>query len=89
MTPGGSAVMLDNFTIFSLGGLILWRYERHPIIGGPLEALVCEILAESRAGEDQFLYTPPTSVGSKYIIRWTVDNVSSSNIVGSGGVMVG
>jgi signal recognition particle receptor subunit alpha len=59
--------MLDHFSIFTKGGVVLWSYDFAAIQGRPVDALVREILIEERAGEHAF----ETGV---YTVKWTLAN---------------
>lgn len=52
--PGAAAAMLDFFTIFSKGGLVLWCFQgvRGPAAAAtaPVNALIRSVLLQVRAG---------------------------------------
>jgi len=63
--------MLDNFTIFSRGGVKLFSWSAIPLKGSPINTLVSDVLLEERSGLQTFNYT---SGSTKYTLRWTFHN---------------
>jgi len=60
--------MLDNFTILTKGGLVLWSFDYAPVKGSPIDTFIKTILLEERAGSSNS-YTIDL-----YTLRWTFDN---------------
>ena len=66
--------MLDHFSIFTLGGSVLWEYEWNALVGSPINALVEQCLIEQRAAKGtkkQFSYT---SQSVSYTLKWAQNN---------------
>ena len=40
--------MIEHFTIFTRGGLVLWNYKFGQLAGAPVDSLVRAVLAEVR-----------------------------------------
>jgi len=59
--------LMDNFTIFSKGGMVLWSHSEAPLLGNPLNNLVKTVLLEERGGENSYNY-------EKYSMKWTFAN---------------
>lgn len=64
--------MLDQFSIFTRGGILLWSKTFAPVKGDPLNALIRTCLLEDRTGEASFSYV--SSLGGSYTIKWTLNN---------------
>jgi signal recognition particle receptor subunit alpha len=64
--------MLDQFSIFTKGGVLLWSKSFAPVKGDPLNALIRTCLLEDRTGETSFTYN--SSLGGSYIVKWTLNN---------------
>jgi signal recognition particle receptor subunit alpha len=60
-------VMIDDFTIFSRSGLILWRKSFVKLRGDPLARLVQTVLLEDRAALPELVCDGST-------VRWLLDN---------------
>ena len=64
----GAATMLDYFTIFTLGGDVLWSYEWNALIDSPINAFVEQCLIEQSHGtRKKFTY-------KSYTIKWEQNN---------------
>eukprot|EP00854_Cymbomonas_tetramitiformis_P025754 gene25754-31507_t len=63
--------MLDNFTIFARGGIILFSWSAVALKGNPIDALISTVLLEERSGQQSF---PFTSGSTKYVLKWTFSN---------------
>eukprot|EP01126_Amoeba_proteus_P038366 TRINITY_DN3995_c0_g2_i3.p1 TRINITY_DN3995_c0_g2~~TRINITY_DN3995_c0_g2_i3.p1 ORF type:complete len:563 (+),score=140.56 TRINITY_DN3995_c0_g2_i3:66-1754(+) len=60
--------MLDHFTIFTLGGLVLWSQSWGPKLrGSPVNELIKTVFLEERGGTENFEY-------GSYSVKWTRDN---------------
>ncbi|CAO3590740.1 unnamed protein product [Absidia cylindrospora] len=59
--------MLDLFTVLNKGGLVLWQHAFTSLSGGPVEALIKNVLIEERAGTD-------TYIKDTYALKWTFAN---------------
>lgn len=60
--------MLDHFSIFTRGGLVLWTFQLTSALkGSPIDALIRSCLLEERSGETSF------SQG-EYTLKWTFHN---------------
>lgn len=64
--------MLDQFSIFTKGGVLLWAKSFAPVKGDPLNSLIRTCLLEDRTGETSFTYT--SSFGGSYIVKWLLNN---------------
>lgn len=64
--------MLDQFSIFTKGGVLLWSKSFGPVKGDPLNALIRTCLLEDRTGETSFTYN--SSLGGSYVVKWTLNN---------------
>eukprot|EP00245_Coleochaete_scutata_P009433 TRINITY_DN309_c0_g1_i2.p1 TRINITY_DN309_c0_g1~~TRINITY_DN309_c0_g1_i2.p1 ORF type:complete len:585 (-),score=135.53 TRINITY_DN309_c0_g1_i2:132-1886(-) len=63
--------MLDNFSIFTRGGLILWTSQVAVLRGSPIEALIKTCLLEEKSGETFFQYG---NESVSYTLKWTFHN---------------
>ncbi|QDZ21825.1 subunit alpha of signal recognition particle receptor [Chloropicon primus] len=63
--------MLDYFSIFTLGGSVLWSHEWNGLVGNPINALVEECLIDQRATKKVFKYS---SQSVSYTLKWTQNN---------------
>ncbi|GAQ87478.1 signal recognition particle receptor [Klebsormidium nitens] len=60
--------MLDHFSIFTRGGLVLWTFQLTSALkGNPVDSLIRSCLLEERSGETSF------SQG-EYTLKWTFHN---------------
>eukprot|EP00243_Klebsormidium_subtile_P009562 TRINITY_DN481_c0_g2_i1.p1 TRINITY_DN481_c0_g2~~TRINITY_DN481_c0_g2_i1.p1 ORF type:complete len:634 (+),score=210.96 TRINITY_DN481_c0_g2_i1:112-2013(+) len=60
--------MLDHFSIFTRGGLVLWTFQLTTALkGNPVDSLIRSCLLEERSGETSF------SQG-EYTLKWTFHN---------------
>eukprot|EP01103_Thecamoeba_quadrilineata_P013220 TRINITY_DN3600_c0_g1_i1.p1 TRINITY_DN3600_c0_g1~~TRINITY_DN3600_c0_g1_i1.p1 ORF type:complete len:636 (+),score=152.31 TRINITY_DN3600_c0_g1_i1:25-1908(+) len=58
---------VDNFTIFSKGGLVLWSHNEVDLVGNPINSLVKNILMEERGGENSYNI-------ESYALKWVFAN---------------
>eukprot|EP00959_Pyramimonas_sp_CCMP1952_P124329 2599398-Pyramimonas_sp.AAC.1 len=63
--------MLDNFTIFARGGIILFSWSAVTLKGSPIDSLISTVLLEERSGQQSYPYT---SGSTKYTLKWTFNN---------------
>ena len=63
--------MLDNFTIFARGGIILFSWSAVTLKGGPIDSLISTVLLEERSGQQSYPYSSGTT---KYTLKWTFNN---------------
>ena len=70
---GKSLDMLDYFSIFTLGGSVLWSYEWTALVGNPINALVEQCIIEQRSttGKKAFTYVEDSV---SYTLKWTQNN---------------
>ena len=59
--------MLDLFSIFTRGGIVLWDRAFAPISGNPINALVKDVLIEERAGISSY-------TKDSYAFKWVFAN---------------
>ncbi|KAI9590958.1 SRP54-type protein [Syncephalis fuscata] len=59
--------MLDHFTIFTRGGIVLWSSSFSPLQSNPVDDLVREVLVEERTGQRAF-------ESGSYTVQWTLAN---------------
>jgi hypothetical protein len=59
--------MIDHFTIFTKGGLVLWSYTQAKLKGTPVDALVRTVLLEERGAENYHNV-------DQYTLRWSFAN---------------
>lgn len=60
--------MLDQFSIFTKGGVVLWSRQLSPVKGRPIDTLVQTVFLEEKAGAStSFKYNP-------YVLKWLMDN---------------
>lgn len=59
--------MIENFTILTKGGLVLWTYELYPLRGSPINSLINNVLLADRTSEKQYN-------AREYTLKWTLDN---------------
>jgi len=64
--------MLDQFSIFTQGGVLLWEKSFAPVKGDPLNSLIKACLLEDRTGETSYTYK--SSLGGSYIVKWRLNN---------------
>lgn len=64
--------MLDQFCVFTKGGVLLWAMSFTVMKGEPVNALIRTCLLEERTGESSFQYTP--SSGGSYALKWRLHN---------------
>lgn len=64
--------MLDQFSIFTKGGVVLWEKSFAPVKGDPLNSLIRACLLEDRTGEASYTYK--SSLGGSYIVKWLLNN---------------
>jgi hypothetical protein len=69
--PRQLSKMLDNFSIFARGGIILFNWSAVTLKGGPIDALIQTVLLEERSGQQSVPYTSGTT---KYTLKWTFNN---------------
>lgn len=65
-------IMLDQFSIFTRGGVLLWTKSFAPVKGDPLNSLIKTCLLEDRTGETSYTYK--SSLGGSYIVKWLLNN---------------
>lgn len=65
--------MLDHFSIFTRGGLVLWTFQLTALKGNPIEALIQTCLLQERSGETSFQYHGKDSASS-YTLKWIFHN---------------
>lgn len=63
--------MLDAFSIFTKGGIVLWSFSLAALKGSPVDALIRSCLLEERAGESSYAYT---SDNTGYTLKWSFNN---------------
>ncbi|KYQ94416.1 signal recognition particle receptor alpha subunit [Tieghemostelium lacteum] len=59
--------MLDNFTILTKGGIVLWSIELAKLKGSPINTLIKKVLLEERSADNSFQY-------ENYSLKWTFAN---------------
>jgi len=59
--------MLDHFTIFTKGGIVLWSNNETKLKGNPVDNLVRSVLLEERGGQNY-------STSDNYSMKWTFAN---------------
>ncbi|KAI8052479.1 SRP54-type protein [Syncephalis plumigaleata] len=59
--------MLDHFTVFTRGGIVLWSSSFSQLQGDPVNDLVREVLVEERTGQRAF-------ESGSYTVHWTLAN---------------
>ena len=59
--------MIDNFTIFSRSGVVLWTKSMVDLVGDPLNQLINNVLMEERSGKNV------ATIG-EYELKWTLYN---------------
>ena len=64
--------MLDQFSIFTRGGVLLWSVSFAAVKGDPVNALIKTCLLEDRTGESAFTYNAP--LGGSYTVKWLLNN---------------
>jgi hypothetical protein len=62
-----AASMLDHFTVFTRGGIVLWSSSFSQLQGDPVNDLVREVLVEERTGQRAF-------ESGSYTVHWTLAN---------------
>ena len=65
--------MLDHFSIFTRGGLVLWTFQLTALKGSPIEALIQTCLLQERSGETSFQYHGKDA-SSSYSLKWVFHN---------------
>lgn len=63
--------MLDHFSIFTRGGLVLFTFQLSALKGSPLDALIQTCLLQERSGETSFRYGQGASA---YTLKWSFHN---------------
>ena len=63
--------MLDQVSIFTRGGVLLYSKQFAPVRGDPVNGLVSHLI--ERPGDTQFTYTPALG-GGAYTVKWTLNN---------------
>eukprot|EP00897_Mesotaenium_endlicherianum_P002686 jgi/Mesen1/2445/ME000158S01643 len=63
--------MLDYFSIFTRGGLVLWTFQLTALKGAPIDALIQTCLLQERSGESSFQYNKNAAA---YTLKWTFQN---------------
>ncbi|CAI5509381.1 unnamed protein product [Closterium sp. Naga37s-1] len=64
--------MLDHFSIFTRGGLVLWTFQMTAMKGSPIDALIQNCLLQERSGEKTFQYNAKDQ--SAYTLKWSFHN---------------
>eukprot|EP00890_Picochlorum_soloecismus_P006160 jgi/Picsp_1/6545/NSC_03888-R1_signal recognition particle receptor len=64
--------MLDQISIFTKGGVLLWTKTFAAVRGDPVNTLIRTCLLEDRTGDSSFAYTAP--LGGSYTIKWLFNN---------------
>jgi len=64
--------MLDQVSIFTKGGVLLWTKTFAAVRGEPVNSLIRTCLLEDRTGDSSFSYTAP--LGGSYTIKWLFNN---------------
>ncbi|KAK9470835.1 SRP54-type protein [Dipodascopsis tothii] len=59
--------MIDGFTIFTTGGVVLWQKTVQPIATATMDSLISEIFIEDRAGGSSM-------TKNRYTVHWTTSN---------------
>jgi hypothetical protein len=59
--------MIDNISILTKGGLLIWDFETHPLRGSTINSFIQKVLLEEKASQKSFNT-------ENYIIKWTMDN---------------
>jgi len=59
--------MLENFTIFTRSGLVIWQYCPSILQGNPINEFIKVVLLEERSGSDSYSY-------DRYVIKWIQAN---------------
>eukprot|EP01114_Cavostelium_apophysatum_P021575 TRINITY_DN7572_c0_g1_i1.p1 TRINITY_DN7572_c0_g1~~TRINITY_DN7572_c0_g1_i1.p1 ORF type:complete len:607 (+),score=211.21 TRINITY_DN7572_c0_g1_i1:88-1908(+) len=59
--------MIDHFTIFSKGGVVLWSITQAKLRGSPIDTLIRSVLLEERSAENSFNH-------DLYTLKWTFAN---------------
>eukprot|EP01006_Ploeotia_vitrea_P000580 TRINITY_DN103298_c0_g1_i1.p1 TRINITY_DN103298_c0_g1~~TRINITY_DN103298_c0_g1_i1.p1 ORF type:complete len:590 (-),score=124.53 TRINITY_DN103298_c0_g1_i1:806-2575(-) len=59
--------MIDTFTIFFIGGKVLWNKTFLPLQGNPINKLIKTVLLEERSGEKEF-------TTDAYKLQWSLAN---------------
>ncbi|KAL9656419.1 hypothetical protein ABK040_005184 [Willaertia magna] len=60
--------MLDNFTILTKGGLVLWSITNFKINGNPINEFIKSVFLEDRLSEKTFQYN------NQYTLKWLPEN---------------
>ena len=64
--------MLDYFSIFTLGGSVLWNYEWNKLVGDPVNTFIEQCIIEQRNQvEKKFTYS---SQSVSYTLKWAQNN---------------
>jgi signal recognition particle receptor subunit alpha len=59
--------MIENVTILTKGGLVLWENKAYVLSGNPIDSLIKSVLLEDRLAEKSFTI-------DKYTLKWTMEN---------------
>jgi len=59
--------MIELFTIFTKGGIVLWASSFAQVTGRPINALIKAVLLEERSGTQSF-------ISENYALKWSYDN---------------
>lgn len=59
--------MIENITVVSKGGLVLWNMCTYPLQGNPIDAMIKSVLLEDRLADKSFQI-------DKYMLKWMIDN---------------
>lgn len=59
--------MINNFSIFTRSGLVLWSKSTSPIKGNPINSLIQNVFLEEKSAQVSYQY-------ENYILKWTFSN---------------
>ena len=59
--------MIDEFTVFNRGGLVLWSHKLTAVIGRPIDTVIQTVLLLDRQSQAQYK-------NEKYTVKWTFAN---------------
>lgn len=60
--------MIENITILTKGGLVIWSQNFAQLKGNPINALIKNVLLEDRFSEKSYHYN------ELYTLKWVLDN---------------
>eukprot|EP01080_Neovahlkampfia_damariscottae_P008738 gene8738-686_t len=66
--------MIDNISVITKGGLLLWEFETHPLRGSTINSFIQKVLLEEKASQKGFNF-------DNYIVKWTMDNETDLVII--------